>query len=275
MPEEEKKFAIALPGEWALQKAFGPALTEIGEDLKKLYAKGRDKIISVAYRKIANVDDGKQANLRVTRDVLWNGAFTEDDVCAEYFGGILASSRSEDGKDDEAIQFVDVIKSLSSKQLHLHYVIYNTLNKILVQAGKPVNVGQGSELQARQVWFENRELAEVLKLRIETDFNILYRQGLLSQYKADAHTVGGKTLYYSSVDPNTFGVLLYAAVHNRLSEWWTFDHVDFGDFGGISTPSVYGTSLAELLEKVSLANTLVVPGQANDEQGANKTYPIH
>jgi hypothetical protein len=45
MADDEKKFAIALPGEWVLQKAFGPALTEIGEDLKKLYAKGRDKIL--------------------------------------------------------------------------------------------------------------------------------------------------------------------------------------------------------------------------------------
>jgi hypothetical protein len=111
--EEEKKIAIAVPGEWALQKVFGPALTEMGEDLKKLYAKGRDKLISAAFWKVRNPDDGKQANIRVTRDVLWNGAFTEDEVCAEYFGGILASSRSEDGKDDDAIQFVDAIKSLS------------------------------------------------------------------------------------------------------------------------------------------------------------------
>jgi hypothetical protein len=146
MPEEEKKLAIALPGEWALQKVFGPALTEIGEDLKKLYAKGRDRLVAAAYRKVEDPEDGKQANLRVTRDVLWNGAFTEDEVCAEYFGGILASSRSADGKDDDAIQFVDVIKSLSARQLRLHYVIYHSLNQIFVASGATVNVGQGLEL---------------------------------------------------------------------------------------------------------------------------------
>src|SRR6266446_6193274 len=72
MSEEEKKMALALR-EWALKRVFGPALTEIEEDLRKLYAKGRDKLILAAYRKVRNPDDGKQANLRVMRDVLWNG----------------------------------------------------------------------------------------------------------------------------------------------------------------------------------------------------------
>jgi len=259
MSDEEKKLAIALPGEWILQKAFGPALTEIGEDLKKLYAKGRDKIISVAYRKITNPNDGKQANLRVTRDVLWNGAFTDDEVCAEYFGGILASCRSEDGKDDEAVQFVDVIKSLSSKQLRLHYVVYNALNKLLVTSGKPVNVGQGSEIQGRQVWFASVELTTTLNLRIETDLNILHRQGLLSQYNMDFHKVGEKSLPYACVNPTTFGVLLYAAAHNRLAEWRTFDRVDLGGFGEITMPEFYTSTLAELAEKAGLTTNAAAP----------------
>ena len=199
MSEAEKEIAIAVPGEWALKKAFGPALTEIGEDLRKLYAKGRDKLITVAYRKIHDLNDGKQASLRVTRDVLWNGAFTEDEVCAEYFGGIFAASRSVDGKDDDVIQFVDVIKSLSAKQLRLHYVIYNSFNKLLVAARTPVNVGLDKEIQPKQVWFSSPELVETLSLKIETDLNILHRQGLLHQYRTSAHVVSeGVLLPYTS-----------------------------------------------------------------------------
>lgn len=89
---DEKEVALSLPGEWALKKAFGPVLGELGEDMKKLYATGRDRIIAFGYNKISNVDDGKSANLRVTRDVFWNGSFTDEAICAEYFGGILASS---------------------------------------------------------------------------------------------------------------------------------------------------------------------------------------
>jgi hypothetical protein len=52
MADDEKKISLALPGEWALQKVLGPVLTEFGDDIAKVYAKGRDKIVSAAYRKI-------------------------------------------------------------------------------------------------------------------------------------------------------------------------------------------------------------------------------
>ena len=108
----KQEFEISIPGEWAIKKAFGPLLSELGEDLQRLYVVGRDRLLAAATRKIENIDDGRVPNLRVARDVLWNGAVSDDEVCAEYFGGILASSRTDDGKDDSCIQFVDVIKSL-------------------------------------------------------------------------------------------------------------------------------------------------------------------
>ena len=253
MSEEEKKFALAMR-KWALQRVFGPALTEIEEDLRKLHAKGRDKLILAAYRKVRNQNDGEQANLRVMHDVLWNGAFSEDEVCAEYFGGILASSRSKDGKDDDAIQFVDVIKSLAAKQLHLHYVIYNSLNKILLATGKPVNVALSTEIKPKQVWFSSTELVHDLGLRLEADLNILHRQGLLDQYHTYSHRPGEKeqARYYTVANPTTFGVLLYAASHNRLDEWRTFDQQDFGNFPEIALPAVYAPTLDELLKKAGL-----------------------
>ena len=253
MPEEEKKFVIALPGEWALQKVFGPALTEVGEDLKKLYAKGRDRIIAVAYRKVSDLDDGRQANLRVTRDVLWNGAFTDDEVCAEYFGGILASSRTPDGKEDDAVQFVDVIKSLSAKQLRLHYVIYNSLNKLLVASVKQVNVGMSSELTRNRAWFSAIELVEVLNLKIDTDLNILHRQGLLTGYGTNSEKIDEQhNLPYTHANPTTFGVLLYAVAHNRLAELRMFDRKDFGNFPDIALPSVCAATLEDLLKRLGL-----------------------
>ncbi len=253
MAEDEKKLSIALPGEWALQKVLGPTLTEIGTDLQRLYAKGRDRIIAKAYRKIPNPEDGKQANLRVTRDALWSGAFADDEVCAEYFGGVLASSRSQDGKDDAAIQFVDVIKSLSSKQLRLHYIIYNALNKLLVRSSKRVNVAQGTEIEAQQVWFSAIELLAELQLSIDTDLNVLHRQGLLHRYRTDVHNEAQRVIPYASANPTTFGVLLYSAAHARLPEWRAFDREDFGDFSDIRMPAVYASTLAELADKAGFA----------------------
>ena len=86
------------------------------------------------------MEDGKTANVRVAHGVLTGGAFSDSEICAEYFGGILASSRTDEGRNDDAIQFVEVTKSLSSRQLHLHHVIYNRLNKLLVTNETQVNV---------------------------------------------------------------------------------------------------------------------------------------
>jgi len=252
MADESQKLSIAIPGEWALQRAFGPVLTELGEDLKRLYAVGRDKILAAGYKKIRDLDDGKKANLRVTRDVLWNGAFTDDAICAEYFGGILAASRSEDGKDDSAIHFVDVIKSMSSKQLELHYIIYTALNRMLSSSNERVNVGQGSELVRKAIFFSQFELVQRHQVNTDTDLNILYRQGLLSNYKTHLYTVRDGALAYVAAHPTTYGVLLYAAAHNRRDEWRSFDRQELGEFDDIALPEFFAPTLQELSKLMGL-----------------------
>ena len=241
----------ALPGEWALQKAFGPVLSEIGEDLKKIYAIGRDKILAAGYKKIRNPEDGKKANLRVTRDIFWNGAFTDEEICAEYFGGVLAASRSNDGHDDSTIQFVNVIKSLSSSQLRLHYFIYSGLNQILSQSSNNINVAQGSDIQAREIFFSQIEL-EHAGVNTDTDFNVLYRHGLLYKYKINVHNFGDRSFAYASSNPTTYGVLLYGVAHNRLDKWRTFSNQELGDFDGIKCPKFFAATLDDLVKQTGL-----------------------
>jgi hypothetical protein len=202
---------------------------------------------------VGNIEDGKQTNLRVTRDVFWNGSFTDEAICAEYFGGILASSRSTDGKDDNGIHYTDAIKSLSSKQLQLHYVIYNSLNKLLVSKGDDVNVALSSDINKEEVWFSSIELVESLQLKIDTDLNILYKQGLLLEYKTNTHKLeDGKLLPYAMIKPTTFGVLLYSIAHNKFDTWKQFPMQDFGDFEDIKLPVIYADSIESLLARTGL-----------------------
>jgi hypothetical protein len=49
-----------------------------------------------------------------------------------------------------------------------------------------------------------------------------------------------------------FGILLYAAAHNRYDEWLEFDQTDFGDFEGIKLPQLYFDSLQGLVDGVGL-----------------------
>lgn len=264
MSDDEKKVALALPGEWALQKILGPTLSEVGGDINKLYCAGRDRLVAAALRKVKDPDDGKQANLRVTRDVLWNGAFSDEEICAEYFGGVLASSRSEDGRSDDAIQYVDTIKAMSSKQLHLHYCIYKCLNERFAdlnraRTGIAVNVGQQSELTKSEIWFATVELI-ALNLNPDTDFSILLRQGLIQRYKVNVYDLkNGTALPYASVTPSTYGVLLYAAAHNRLGEWRSFSSNSFGNMEGIMVPKNHASSLEHLLSQLGVREDVPAP----------------
>ncbi len=240
-------------GALALKKVLGPAAEELGRDLKDLYKVGWEKLLASAYRKLKNPDDGKQANLRVAQDVLWNGALTNDEVCAEYFGGILASSRSEDGKDDSNIQYSSAIRSLSSSQLRLHYLIYNVFNKMLVTKQAKINVAQGDEIQAHSIWLSATELMETYQINVDIDFNGLYKQGLVYEYKWD--TLATAPVHFGMAKPTTFGVTLYAAAHNRMSEWRQYPSLDFGDFESIPTPQLFGATLDELKQAHNRADT--------------------
>ena len=255
---------ISIPGEWAIKKLFGPVLSEFGEDLKRMYAAGRNKLLAAATRKIENIDDGKIPNLRVTRDVLWNGTFSDDEVCAEYFGGILASSRTNDGKDDSSIQFVDVIKSLSATQLTLHYVIYHTLNKMWIKQSRSINVAEGQEVNSTAIWMSLRELVDVHEIKIDTDLNALWRKGLLNEYRWDSDLVGKTSFLYSTAKPTSFGVMLYAAAHNRMDQWLQFSDFDFGSFESIEPLHICAGDLASLRKMVGLP----APGaDANSKRG--------
>lgn len=246
---------------YVAQQLFGKTLAEMGDDLNKMYTANRDKLLSKAAKKVTDPNDGAKPNLRVARDVIWSGAVTDDEVCAEYFGGILAASRSDDGKDDSALIYVDCIKALSSKQLHLHFVIYNSLHKMLVEVGSPVNPGMQDELSQKQVWFSTNELMR-LGLNPVIDMNVLHRQGLVSGYATNQHVIGTKALPYSQASPTTFGVLLYAAALNYLNSWHQFGNASFAPIAAeISLPTLLAPNLDALCKLVGLGELPADPQQ--------------
>lgn len=256
MATEELAVTAGIAGAaYVAQQLFGKTLAEMGDDLNKIYKSNRDKLLAKAASKVADPNDGAKPNLRVARDVIWNGAVTDDEVCAEYFGGLLAASRSADGKDDSALIYVDCIKALSSKQLHLHFVIYNSLQNLLIKAGKNLNPGMQDEFSQSEVWFSTIELTTRLGLNPSVDLNVLHRQGLVSAYATNSHVVGDKSLPYTKASPTTFGVLLYAAALNSLPTWNQFGKSEFTQSSDIPLPSIRTSSLEELCRITGLTPT--------------------
>lgn len=245
-----------IPGEWAIKKLLGPTLDEMGTDLQLLYKIGKDKIIVAALRKLLSPEDNYEANLRVTRDVFWNGSFTDESICAEYFGGILASSRSIDGKDDRGIYYADIIKSLSSQQLLFHYTIYFAFNKLLLNMSaekERPNAGFGTDLQQYEIWFATQEL-DVLGISAEKDLIALGNKDLIhSSYEENEFKLeNGQNIRYTKVKPSTLGIQLYAVAHNKLPRWRLFPYEDFGSFPDIQIPTHFTFTQDELFTELKL-----------------------
>lgn len=228
-------------------KLFGSTLDTIGGDLNSAYKTGRDKLLAKAAAKVVDPGDGKSPNLRVARDVLWNGAITDNEVCAEYFGGILAASRSGDGSDDSALHYLDVIKSLSAKQLHLHYCIYRAIQKRFIADESQINVGLQSELARHSIFMSTREL-DGLGMAPVDDLTILARTGILASWTTSFHKVDEERgIPYLSCGPTTFGCMLYAIAFNRFADWRKFSTLDFGEFADVKSAVYASKSLDEFV----------------------------
>jgi hypothetical protein len=254
MPTEEIALttsAIAAAG-YVGTKLFGTALATMGDDINKLYAKGRDKIVEVATRKIIDSEDGKKVSLRAARDVLWNGAISDDEVCAEYFGGMLAAARSEDGKDDGVVHYVDTIKAMSARQLELHYLIYKAWQTLLLRDPSGINVGMGSEVQSKRIFLAGLELTD-RGLQYDRDLTVLNRQGLIYTFKYDTVVAEKKSLPYVEVAPTVFGVMLFAVAHNKLDNWRDFAKESYASSTGIASAQVSAPSLEKLKEVAGLS----------------------
>lgn len=239
-----------------IENVLGPTSKEIGQDLQSLYKKGRELILRKSYQKLKDPNDGKKANLRVARDVFWNGSFTDEAICAEYFGGILAASRSEDGKNDSGVFFVDIIKSMSSGQLKMHYLIYRTLNKELLsnKQKQSLNPGQETELQREELFFPLLGIIEQFKNEdTGAILHGLHAKNLIGDFQTENYKIEeGKELPYLKVKPKSLGVQLFAIANNMFENWRNFATVDFGGFDDVILPKYYAQSLDSLLEKAGL-----------------------
>jgi len=249
----------------AAHKVLGPTYKEIGEGFKNLW-KGKKLILDKASQK-CNIESEGRTNLRVTRDVFWNGSFSEDELSAEYFGGILASSRSIDGKDDSSIYYLDLIKSLSSKQIHLHYIIYNLLRKEILKYEEffiDLKIESPDSLKEFSLYLNLNELTSIGDIIIP-DFWALEEKGLITfddsimhlNYISEAYEtdVKGETFYDDSdnskikmVKATPLGIMLFMQAYNLLNDY--LKYVDpkckIKDFKNIKLPKHIKSTRIEL-----------------------------
>lgn len=130
--------ATAAAAAWAskdiVNKLLGPTADYLGSEVATFAKKCNfnvNDIFARAARKLgARMEEPGQVNPRVLKGVLSDGAFTEDSLAAEYFGGVLASSRTADARDDRGLSLLAVIRDMSSFELRMHYTLYLAVKRL-------------------------------------------------------------------------------------------------------------------------------------------------
>lgn len=132
-----------------IEKLLGPTADYLGAGLKD-FAEIRIKNISRIFQKACTklgdrIENEGSVSPKILRSILNEGSFCDDELSAEYFGGVLASSRSTISRDDRGAALLALISRLSAYQIRAHYILYSVLKKLY----------DGSEIIMNS--YENRE----------------------------------------------------------------------------------------------------------------------
>lgn len=175
-----------------LYDVCGPTAKYVGNGLASYTEAGINnlkRVFSIAAERLKALgkSDG-QVPPRLLKDILMEGYFCEDELGAQYLGGILASGKGPVSRDDRAVSHCALIASLSSYQLRTHYLLYSailTLNEDRVaEILRWVRRGDGTTVLINAVeYIEAMEFAANEDQRIlpEHAFIGLQQKGLVEE----------------------------------------------------------------------------------------------
>ena len=143
MPEPTTTVGLAALGAYlskdAINKLLGPTFDYLGDELlafTKMRVENVGKIFSNAEKKLGDkLDRPGQVPPKVLKTIINEGSYSDDEIATEYFGGVLASSRTEVGRDDRGSRIAKIIDNLSAYQIRSHYLIYSTISELFSNRG--------------------------------------------------------------------------------------------------------------------------------------------
>jgi len=133
-----------------LLKVFGPTADLIGDGIKRCSqraAKNVENIIRIAISKMKEkIETPGEIPPKVIKGFLIEGPFIEDEIAAEYFGGVLASSKSKNSRDDRGAVCINILSSLSTYQIRTHYILYSLLRNNFISFNNVIGPGVNRDI---------------------------------------------------------------------------------------------------------------------------------
>lgn len=145
---------VVLGSRDVLNKLLGPTADYLGGEARNLVDRcniNLDRIFQKAQSRVGEaINQPGTVNPRVLKHVIDEGRFCEDELAAEYFGGLLASARTPDGVDDRAVSLVAMVKDLSVYQIRFHHMAYTLFSELF--CGSDENLGKASNYRQLRVF---------------------------------------------------------------------------------------------------------------------------
>ncbi|EGQ8103730.1 TPA: hypothetical protein I7259_25120 [Vibrio parahaemolyticus] len=226
-------------GKDGIAKLLGPTAEYLGGELREFTQKrvqNVGKIFSKAEEKLGdNINSNGAVPPKVLKTIINEGSYCDDELAIEYFGGILASSRTELGRDDRGARVARILDTMSTYQIKAHYIIYSLIKELFCESGFEYNMDDRPKMQILIPWdsfidsmqFDKNELEQLISIVNHSFFglssdNLIQtfqygRQEHLQKYcKCEVPSQGGII-----VSPSAFGAELflwgYGQGHQDLS----------------------------------------------------------
>ena len=183
-----------------VEKLLGPTATYIGEGIKT-WTENRvnnvKNIVANAVRRLGpKLEEEGGVPPKILKGILEHGSYCEDSIASEYFGGVLASSRTTIPRDDRGVKINEMLGRLSSYEIRTHYIVYSAIRELFRGSGKSLNIDDRPTLEVfipissyEKAMELNEKEVQKFQTILESTFWGLHSEGLLQDFHfgAQAH----------------------------------------------------------------------------------------
>lgn len=136
-----------------VSRVFGPAADEIGIALARYTAFRVNNVGRIA-RAADRKSRGREGIVapRLAHSVLEDGSWCDDELMADYFGGVLAAGRTPDGRDDRAVAWSKLVTGMSAWQVRAHFIFYREW--AIALQGTDIDLGTFAQRARVQMYVE-------------------------------------------------------------------------------------------------------------------------
>jgi hypothetical protein len=212
-------------------KILGPTADYLGggmRDWTERGVKNLGRVFENAKKKLGDkIESPGAVPPKVLKGILESAPFCDDELGVEYFGGVLASSRTEVGRDDRGAALLALAGRLSTYQIRSHYFFYSMVR--IIYEGLSENLGDAAARQKLRTFIPQLAYASAMEFGEKEDPNTilphvlfgLSREKLIEDDFSFGSPEHNKRLY-SGVDvwgvlfsPSALGIELFLWAHGR------------------------------------------------------------